>query len=52
MTSVSNINDIFRGKAVDLNQNKQDDFQSARRAISKMIQSILGSRKQTVGDIY
>lgn len=43
MTSVSYISDIFRGEAVDLNQNKQDDVQSARGAISKMIQSILGS---------
>lgn len=40
------MNDIFRGEAADLNQNKQDDFQSARRAISEAILCILGSRKQ------
>lgn len=52
MTSVSYISVIIRGEFIDLNQNKQDDFQSARRAISKVIQSILGSMKQKVDEVF
>lgn len=44
MTSVSVIKDIFRGEAVDSNQNKQDECQSGRRAI----ESILRSRDKEV----